>query len=67
MTLNHENNRKIVASTPSVNAEMVGSFQYVISLLKYIVSFALPEVATFTRLRSLEVCIMTVLVKFVKY
>lgn len=66
MTLNHENNRKTVASTPSVNAEMVGSFQHVTSLLKCIVSFALPKVSTFTRPRSLEVCIMTVLVKFVK-
>jgi len=55
MTLNPEHNRKTVASTPSVNAEMLRSFQLVISLLKYIVSFALLKVATFTRPRSLEV------------
>lgn len=67
LSLNHENNRKTVSSTLPVIAEMIGSFQHIITFLKYCISFAIPKIATSTRLKSLEVCIVTILVKFVKY
>lgn len=66
LILNRENNRKAVASKLPVDAEIVGSFQHIISFLKYTLSFASPKVTTFTRLRSLKVCIIIVLVRFVK-